>query len=88
MLDDMPNFGPKFRHVCRIYLLPPSHAVQDLVRANTFHNDTLTLSTAIISLETLGTDNIIEEEASVAEFFELVEALASMEGNSFSYVEI
>jgi hypothetical protein len=55
---------------------------------NILHSDTLILATAIIALETLDTDNMMEEEASVAEFFEQVQALGSMEGDSFSYMEI
>jgi hypothetical protein len=72
----------------RICLLRPSHAVQDSVRAKHSRNDTVTLATVIISLETLDIDNMMEEEAAVAEFFERVQALASIEGNSFSYMEI
>jgi hypothetical protein len=52
------------------------------------HNDTLTLATAIIALEMLDIDNMMEEETAVAEFFEQVQALASMEGDSFPYIEI
>jgi hypothetical protein len=57
-------------------------------RPNTLYNDILTLATAIIALETLHIDTMMEEEAAVAEFFEQVQALASMEGDNFSYMEI
>jgi hypothetical protein len=55
---------------------------------NIIHNNTLTLATLIISLDTLRIDTMMEEEAAVAEFFDQVQALASMEGDSFSYMEI
>jgi hypothetical protein len=55
---------------------------------NILHTNTFTLVTVIITLKTLGIDNMMKEEAAVAELFNQVQALASMEGDSFSYMEI
>jgi hypothetical protein len=55
---------------------------------NILHTNTLTLVTAITTLDMLGIDNMMKEEAAVAEFLKQVQALASMEGDNFSYMEI
>jgi hypothetical protein len=75
----------------RVSNLPPAtHLMLSKTQSwpNILHNDTLTLSTAIIALETLGIDNMREGEAAVVEFFEQVQALTSIEGDSFSFMEI